>query len=180
MDVQDQVPSIHNRNAVKSPADPESALKRALHPFPWVGEKRDNYLFEYNSLFRTVHSSFKVQLSFILFHIVSFESFCVCACVCMCVKKTEYCSRFVRGAGLVHTSPKLWAFVWVTFSKMESEHGGLHSRSPVCSSSSIRFTSVFRFTCILEGFKMFSLWETSKAWSHCLVDFSLLSSFSPL
>lgn len=61
MDVQDQVPSIHNHNAVKSPADPESALKRALNLFPWVGEERDNYLFEYNSLFRTVHSSFKVQ-----------------------------------------------------------------------------------------------------------------------
>ncbi len=86
---------IHKCNELKSPTDPESALKKALHRFPWVGEERDNYLFEYNSLFRTVHSSFKVQLSFILFNIVSFEkesllvsvSVSVYMCVRMCEKR---------------------------------------------------------------------------------------------
>lgn len=102
MDIQDQVPPIHKCNELKSSTDPESALKRALHRFPWAGEERDNYLFEYNSLFRTVHSSFKVQLSFILFHIVSFEKesllrVCVCVfgCVCVCEKRIllAFCTK---------------------------------------------------------------------------------------
>ncbi len=142
MDIQDQVLYIHKCDELKSPTDPESALKRALCRFPWVGEERDNYLFEYNSLFRTVHSSFKVQSSFILLRVF----LCLCVCVCMCEKK--YCSHFVRRAGLVRTSPKLWALVWVTFSKMKSEHSGPSSRSlcfvpllPEGSLQSLRRTS---------------------------------------
>ncbi len=84
MDIQDQVLHIHKCDELKSPTDPESALKRALCRFPWVGEERDNYLFEYNSLFRTVHSSFKVQSSFILLRVF----LCLCVCVCMCEKNT--------------------------------------------------------------------------------------------
>lgn len=86
-------------NELKSPTDSESALKTALHRFPGVGEDRDNYLFEYNSLFRTVHSRIKVQLSFILFYIRSFEKESLlinsnlCLCVCACVEKNENTAR---------------------------------------------------------------------------------------
>lgn len=46
-------------------------------------------------------------------------------CVYMCEKREN--TAQVQRTGLVHTSPKLWALVWVTFSKMESEHRGLEN-----------------------------------------------------
>lgn len=61
---------------------------------PRVAKDRDNYLFQYNSVLRTVHSRFKVQLSFILFYNMSSEKESLlinsysCLCVwCSCVKK---------------------------------------------------------------------------------------------
>lgn len=101
-------------NELKSPTDSESALKTALRRFPRVGEDRDNYLFEYNSLFRTVHSRIKVQLSFILFNIRSFEKESLlinsnlCLCVCACVEKMRILLAFsTKGWPGTHESEAL-------------------------------------------------------------------------
>lgn len=101
---------------------------------------------------------------------------CLSVCVCACVKKDRILLAFrTKGWPGTHESETLGSCLGNILKDGERTERASFSFPLFCSSVSVRFTSVFMLY-ILKGFEIFSLWETSEAWSHCLVDCSKLFS----